>query len=190
MGVHGTSAGKGNVALSWHAARAYTRFADVSLVATACVIAVWLLAAMTGQAEDAAVTVAVTSTPALERIRPRTESRACNLDALAARCTPESGPYQAPTHRSAAADGRVDRLAQCRGHTTPRARFGTQRRALHPAYIFPSLVSTRLTWRLPLCRGAQRFLLPACGRRYASLHMPWWCARAGYSSALCSCSGA
>lgn len=40
------------------------------------------------------------------------------------------------------------------------------------SYKLQYLVSTRLTWRLPLYRGAQRFLLPVCVRRYASPHIP------------------
>jgi hypothetical protein len=63
---------QGNFTVVLNAARVYKRRAGVFLVATACVVSAWLLAAITGQAEDATVTIAIASTPALERIRPMT----------------------------------------------------------------------------------------------------------------------
>jgi hypothetical protein len=54
----------------------------LSLVSTACVVSVWLLWVTRGQAEDAAVTVEIASTPSLEYLRPHTDLARVTLTAL------------------------------------------------------------------------------------------------------------
>jgi hypothetical protein len=59
--------------VSLNFARANKRLGAISLVATVCFVCVWLLCGTTGQAEDATVTVALASTPSLERLRPNAD---------------------------------------------------------------------------------------------------------------------
>jgi hypothetical protein len=54
----------------------------LSLASTACVVSVWLLWVAIGQAEDAAITVEIASTPALEHLRPPTDLARVTLMAL------------------------------------------------------------------------------------------------------------
>jgi len=54
----------------------------LSLVSTACMVSVWLLWVARGQAEDAAVTVEIASTPSLEYLRPQTDLAHVTLTAL------------------------------------------------------------------------------------------------------------
>ena len=54
----------------------------LSLVSTACVVSVWLLWVARGQAEEAAVTVEIASTPSLEHLRPHTDPARVTLVAL------------------------------------------------------------------------------------------------------------
>jgi hypothetical protein len=60
----------------------YRQLPALYLVSTACFVCVWLLGVAIGQAEEAAVTVEVASTPPLERIRPNTDLARVTLTVL------------------------------------------------------------------------------------------------------------
>jgi hypothetical protein len=60
----------------------YRQLAAIYLVSTACFVCVWWLGVALGQAEEAAVTVEIASTPPLERIRPNTDLARVTLTAL------------------------------------------------------------------------------------------------------------
>ena len=59
--------------MSLSSAIAYKRLTALYLVLTACVVCVWLLWGTTAQTEEATATVAIASTPPLERIRPNAD---------------------------------------------------------------------------------------------------------------------
>jgi hypothetical protein len=54
----------------------------LSLVSTACVVSIWLLWVVIGQAEDTGVTVEIASMPSLEHLRPHTDLARMTLTAL------------------------------------------------------------------------------------------------------------
>ncbi len=60
----------------------YRQLLAIYLVSTACFVCVWLLGGAIGQAEEAAVTVEIASTPPLEHIRPNTDLARLTLTAL------------------------------------------------------------------------------------------------------------
>ena len=60
----------------------YRQLPAIYLVSTACFVCVWLLGVTLGQAEEAAMTVEVASTPPLEHIRPNTDLARLTLTAL------------------------------------------------------------------------------------------------------------
>ena len=60
----------------------YRQLLAIYLVSTACFVCVWLLGGAIGQAEEAAVTVEIASTPPLEYIRPNTDLARLTLTAL------------------------------------------------------------------------------------------------------------
>lgn len=175
--------------MSWHAARAYTRFVEVFFVATACVIAVWLFAAMTGQAEDGTVTVAVTSTPALERIRPKTDRARVTLTPLLHGVPLSRGHIKlqltAPPRSMVVSTGSPS------VEGTPLFVLDSELSdgPFTLQYIFPIPGLYTFDLEITSMPGAQRFLLPTCVRWYASLHIPWWCAlvhsQAGKAAGQC-----
>src|SRR5262249_23838828 len=70
---HKSTACKGEAAMSWRAVMSSNPRIALACVSTACVVGIWLLWVATGQAEDAAVTVEVTSTPSLDRLHAQSD---------------------------------------------------------------------------------------------------------------------
>jgi len=60
----------------------YRQSVGLALISMACVVSVWLLWVAGGQAEDAAVTVEIASTPSLEHLRPPMDLARVTLMAL------------------------------------------------------------------------------------------------------------